>query len=113
VTIPVPSSLIAIIEATPRQGKTYIESKSGKQYTKESFGNDFHDWVIAAGLKQLSAHGLRKLAATLLAEAGATEQEIMAAMGWNTTDMANHYTKSANRKNLAKAAFNKRDSLTK
>jgi hypothetical protein len=44
-----------------------------------------------------SAHGLRKAAATVAAENGATEAEL----GWTDRRMASHYTKKANRKKLA------------
>ena len=55
----------------------------------------------AAGLTNRSAHGLRKAAATVAAENGATEAELDAIFGWTDRRMASHYTKAANRKKLA------------
>jgi integrase len=54
--------------------------------------------------KNLSAHGLRKAGATRLAEAGATDHEIMAWGAWTTLKEVQRYTKTANRKRLAMRA---------
>ncbi|MEZ0278194.1 MAG: tyrosine-type recombinase/integrase [Methylibium sp.] len=48
-----------------------------------------------------SAHGVRKLAATRMANNGATEAQLMAVFGWTDPKMAAHYTHIANRKRLA------------
>src|SRR5215475_11320903 len=52
----------------------------------------------------LSAHGLRKLAATICAERGATEAQLMALFGWTTAKQAALYTKKINRAKLEKEA---------
>jgi integrase len=61
--------------------------------------------VGAASLKKAgvpgSAHGVRKLAATRMANNGATEAQLMAVFGWTDPKMAAHYTHTANRKRLA------------
>jgi integrase len=54
-----------------------------------------------------SAHGLRKTRATLLVEAGATEAELAAIMGWRGTQMAALYTRSRNEALLARSAADK------
>ena len=54
----------------------------------------------AAGV-QKSAHGLRKIAATRAAEAGATVAELEAMFGWSGGGMASLYTKTADRRRLA------------
>ena len=46
-------------------------------------------------------HGLRKTAAARLAEAGCTEQEIMAVTGHVTSRMVTKYTKDASKKKQA------------
>jgi hypothetical protein len=61
----------------------------------------FKDACVAAGITDKSAHGLRKLSATLWAERGATEHELMAMFGWLTPQMASLYTRTAARKKLA------------
>jgi len=54
-----------------------------------------------------SAHGLRKAAAARLAEAGATELEIRAVTGHQTSHEVNRYTKAANQKRMAEAGMSK------
>ncbi len=48
-----------------------------------------------------SAHGLRKLSATIWAERGATVNELMAMFGWLSPQMAALYTMAADRKRLS------------
>ncbi len=59
---------------------------------------------IAAPLESrtcCSAHGLRKAAATIAAENGATERQLMDMFGWRDPKMAGLYTRSARQKKLA------------
>ncbi len=49
---------------------TYLVTSFGKSYTAAGFGNWFRVQCDAAGLPQCSAHGLRKAAASRLAELG-------------------------------------------
>ncbi|MGB6920638.1 MAG: integrase, partial [Methylovirgula sp.] len=58
-----------------------------------------------AGLSHCSAHGLRKSAATIAAENGATELQLMAIFDWDTIAQATTYTRAANRKKLAGQAM--------
>lgn len=55
--------------------------------------------------KGLNVHGLRKLAATRLAEAGCSVHEISAITGHRTLAMVQHYTASADQERLAGAAI--------
>ena len=57
-----------------------------------------------AGLPGINVHGLRKLAATRLAEAGCSIHEICAMLGWTTLTMAQLYTRAAEQETLASAA---------
>jgi integrase len=87
-----------------RQGRAAISRSSvvsGHPLTKESFGNDFKEACVAAGILDRSAHVLRKLSATLWAERGASEHELMSLFGWLTPSMAALYTRKAGRRNLA------------
>jgi integrase len=54
-----------------------------------------------AGLPHCSAHGLRKAGATIAAENGATDRQLMALYDWTSEKQANVYTAAANRKRLA------------
>jgi integrase len=106
-TIPLHPKLAEAINACPPSGLHILETSYGKPWVKESYGNDFHDWTKAAGVVQegtgrsKNSHGIRKLAATRIAEAGASEAELMALFGWTDPGMARHYTKAANAKKLA------------
>ncbi len=99
ITLALPAYLLDMIEATPIAGMHLIGQDNGKPYTVESFGNYFRDWCDEAGVSK-SAHGLRKLSATLAAEGGAAAHELMAQYGWSKMAMAEIYTKGADRVRL-------------
>jgi integrase len=63
--------------------------------------------LASIGLPGLNVHGLRKLRATELANAGATTHEIGAFTGHLTIGMVAHYTRSADQERLANAAANR------
>ena len=54
-----------------------------------------------------SAHGVRKIAATRAANAGATVAELEAIFGWDGGRMASLYTRAADRRRLAIEAMHK------
>ena len=110
VVLPILDVLQATLDAGPIGTETWIVGERGKSMTKESFGNMFSDAARAAGV-QKSAHGVRKIAATIAAENGATEAELDAIFGWTGGRMASHYTKTANRARLAKQAAEKLKSI--
>src|SRR3546814_15349251 len=85
---------------------TFIVGANGRPLTKESFGNEFKAACKAAGVPG-SAHGVRKIAATRAADNGATEAQLMAIFGWTDTNMAAHYTRTANRQRPAPDARGK------
>jgi integrase len=103
VPMPLHRSLAATLEAGPTGDLHFICGESGKPLTKESFGNLFREACNAAGVKK-SAHGLRKLAATRYADAGATVAELEALFGWHGGGMASLYTRDADRRRLAQQA---------
>ncbi|WP_208975956.1 tyrosine-type recombinase/integrase [Pseudovibrio exalbescens] len=102
VSIPILPALQESIDATAT-GETFIISAQGKPMTKESFGNWFRKCCAAAKVPG-RAHGMRKAAATLAAENGATDSELKAIFGWTTDEMPTLYTRKANRKKLAQNA---------
>ncbi|HEY8381588.1 MAG TPA: site-specific integrase [Microvirga sp.] len=103
VEIPVVPELQQIIDATPGKGDlTFLISDHGRAWANgDSFGNRFRDWCREAGLPHCSPHGLRKAGATIAAENGATESQLMAIYGWADPKMAALYTRKANRRRLA------------
>jgi integrase len=101
--IPIHPQLVEAIKACPPSGLTILETTRGKPWVKESYGNSFHEWANSAGVNK-NSHGIRKLAATRVADAGASELEMMALFGWNDPSMARVYTRAANQKRLAEQA---------
>jgi len=84
---------------------TFLVTAQGKPFTAAGFGNWFRELCNEAGLpKRCTSHGLRKAAATYLAEKGATDHQLMAWFGWSSISQAQVYTKAANRKLMAKGA---------
>jgi integrase len=113
VCIPILPILQRTLDAGPTGELAFICGVNGKPLTKESFGNAFKDACRAAGVVNKSAHGCRKIAATRLAEAGATVAELNAIFGWSGTQMASLYTEAADRKRLALQALPRLDGETK
>jgi integrase len=116
VYIPVHPALAASINACPPKGLAIVSTEDGRNFAKESLGNMFREAVEAAGLpvtrkgskeKGRNGHGLRKAAATIAAESGASESELNALFGWTGHEMAQLYTKKADRKRLAARAMEK------
>jgi len=105
--IPIHADLRAIINVTPSGHLTFLVTEFGKPFTAAGFGNWFRDQCNRAGLRHCSFHGLRKAAASRLAEAGATVHEIAAITGHATLKEIDRYTKTADRKRLAAAAMAK------
>lgn len=86
---------------------TYMVTDYGKPFNVNGLGNKMRDWCDEAGLPHCSTHGLRKAGATMAAENGATDDELMAIFGWTTKQQTTLYTKSANRKKLVGGAMHK------
>lgn len=93
--------LAEAIATGPCGDLAFICGESGQPLKKESFGNLFKAACVEAGILDKSAHGLRKLSATIWAERGATELELMALFGWLTPSMAALYTRAARRRLLS------------
>ena len=107
-TIPAHTELLSIVRSTPKGSSTFLVTEFGKPFTGNGFGNRFRKWCDEAGLPaNCSAHGLRKSAAARLAEAGATELEIRAITGHQTSREVGRYTKAASQKVLARSGFEK------
>ncbi|RTL97427.1 integrase [Ancylobacter aquaticus] len=104
VALPILAVLQATLDAGPCGDLTFIAGANGRPLTKESFGNEFAAAARTAGVPK-SAHGVRKIAATRAANAGATVAQLEAIFGWTGGTMASHYTRKADRKRLATAAM--------
>jgi site-specific recombinase XerD len=95
--------LQAAIDAMPASDHlTFLITAQGKPFTAAGFGNWFRDVCRKAKLpERCTSHGLRKAAATYLAEQGATDHELMSWFGWTSISQAQAYTRAANRKKMS------------
>jgi integrase len=98
---PILPELQRIIDASPTGDLTLLVTEFGKPFSAAGFGNWFRDKCNEAGLPNCSAHGLKKAAATMAAEQGATDRQLMAMFDWSTASQANVYTKKAEQRRLA------------
>ena len=76
-------------------------TERGAPFTAAGFGNWFRDRCDEAGLSQCSAHGLCKLMATRLAEAGCSTEHIKAITGHRSMSEVARYTRAADQQRLA------------
>jgi integrase len=101
IEIPILANHQRVIDASPTGDLTFLGSERGRPFAVSAFGNWFRVKCDRAGLPQCSAHGLRKAGASIAAENGATEHQLMAIFGWATSKEAERYTKTAKRKKMA------------
>ena len=105
--VPIHPDLQAAIDAMPNVHMTFLVTEFGKPFTTNGFGNWFKRRCTEAALPHCSAHGLRKAGSALLAESGATDREIMAVTGHQTSKQVDIYTRGARQKRLAGQAMKK------
>ena len=100
ITVRFPKRLLELIERTRTGDLHFIVRSDGEPFTsKESFGNWFSDRRRDAGVRK-SAHGLRKFAATLAVNDGASAHELMAQFRWVKIEQAETYTRKSDRQRL-------------
>lgn len=105
IEVPVLPELQAVIDASPTGDLTYLVTEFGLPFSTKGFGNKLRVWCDEAELPHCSAHGIRKAAATMAAENGATTHQLMAIFGWLTLEEAERYTRAARRKRMAGQAM--------
>lgn len=98
---PVLPELAHVIANSPCGDLTFLVTEYGKAFTAAGFGGWFRKQCDDADLPHCTAHGLRKAGATLAAEGGATDREMMALFDWSTSGQATAYTAKADKKRLA------------
>lgn len=108
VDLPVTPELAETLARIPRNQMLFItqEKQPDRGYGTQSFGNWFAAMCRQADIPG-RAHGMRKAGATRLANAGATEFEVMAYLGHKTPQEARTYTKKANRARLGDSGMAK------
>lgn len=93
--IPVHSALVKSLAAAKSGELLLLPTAQGRPFSAKGFSN----WISAAakdaGLEGCTAHGLRKSAATRLADAGCSAHQIMAVTGHKTLSEVQRYTRSA------------------
>ncbi len=102
---PILGPLAAAIAAGPTGDLTFLVTEYGKPFTANGFGNWFRQRCDEAALPHCTAHGLRKAAATIAAENGASTPQLMAIFDWATPSQAEPYIRAANRKRMAGQAM--------
>jgi integrase len=85
--------LAQLLQLSPRQRRGFLDRLVPRQQGSKQKG--------------YSGHGLRKASATIAAESGANESELNAMFGWSGRQMAQLYTRKADRKRLAARAIAK------
>lgn len=103
--LPVHRELRAELDAWPRQATIMLTATRGAAWTPQSLSHALPIALAAIGItRRLTIHGLRKLAATRLAEAGCSAHEIAAITGHKSLAMVQLYTATADQERLASAA---------
>ena len=101
VSIPMERELAHALAAGPVGQTTWICGEKGQPIGKDFAGAWFRKLCDEAGLKQCSAHGVRKGEAGADATSGLTVDELKARYGWTENRTPGIYTAQAERKKLA------------
>ena len=97
--------LVRVLAAVSKGNLTFLVTERGAPFTPAGFSNWFGKRCREAGLRQCSAHGLRKLAATRLANAGASTDMLKARTGHETSKEVERYTRAADQARLDEQAL--------
>jgi integrase len=104
--LPVHPVLKAHLDAWPRIAATILTNAHGQPWKPQDLSYALPAALLRLDLSDdLNVHGLRKLAATELADAGCSVHEIAAITGHRTLSMVQLYTRSADQERLASAAI--------
>lgn len=104
--LPVHPALKAELDAWERKATTILTNAWGAPWTGTVLSHGMKDALARIEARDgLNIHGLRKLAAANLAEAGCSMNEIAAVTGHRTLAMVQLYTASADQERLAGAAI--------
>jgi integrase len=108
VCIPLLGPLLTAVRAPTVLGTTYVIRRGGKAYASgDAMSAMFKRWCVDADIGHLSAHGVRKGLAEVLAELGCSQYEIMAILGHSEAKTSEVYTRRVERWNLARTALTK------
>lgn len=85
---------------------TILADGNGRPWHPQHMTAQLRTALNRIGMRGLNIHGVRKYVAASLADDGATTHQIAAVTGHKTLGMVQHYTASADRRNLAEQAVN-------
>lgn len=105
IEVPMMADLVDALAQTKTGDFTYLVTEFGRPFTVNGLGNHMREWCNAAGLPQCSSHGLRKAAAVIFAESGASAPEMCAVFGWSKLETAETYIRKAQRRKMANNAY--------
>jgi integrase len=104
--IPVTPTLAEAINAgASADHVVFLLNERGRAFTARGFSKWFVSQCERAGLKGVSAHGLRKAACRRLAEAGCSANEIAAISGHASLREVERYTRAADQARMARNAI--------
>lgn len=104
--LPVHPALKIHLDGWPRVAATILTDQRGRPWKAQDLSHAMPAALLRIGLSnELNVHGLRKLAATELADAGCSVHEIAAITGHQSLSMVQLYTRSADQERLATAAI--------
>ncbi len=113
-SLSIPSALWEEIERHPAQHVLMLTTEYGKPFSVDGYGNWFRERCNMAGLPtRCTSHGLRKAAASELAEAGCSANQIAAVTGHMSLKEVERYTRAADQERMAKEAARKRTEYTR
>src|SRR5690606_7065413 len=107
VEIPVLPGLQATSDATDTRDLAALRNERGRPFTGNGLGNNRRPRCGRGQVPQAPMRGLRKAGATIAADNGATDSQLVAIFGWTTKKQTTLYTKKADRKRLAGEAMRK------
>jgi integrase len=103
--LPMHPELIEVLAATSKTNLTFLVDDNGAPLYAGRLSAWFARQCDLAGLPACTAHGLRKAAATRLANAGASVEMIKAVTGHKTAKEVERYVKQADQARLAEQAL--------
>mgnify|MGYP003648037146 CR=1 FL=1 len=103
--LPILPPLDTSLATVPADQMLFVVTAYGQPFTAKGFGNWFSRACRESGLPNCSAHGLRKCGATRLADAGCSDNEIMAWTGHKSPKELQTYTRARNQSGLADSAI--------
>lgn len=106
VSLPVPPMLDDAIRAVDGyNAPAFVRTEAGLPYQRvTSLCKAVTKWTTEAGLSGLTAHGVRKAAAEIMAANGETQYSLMSVMSHSSPQVSAIYTRKVERKRMSAAA---------